>query len=277
MTGSISLGDPSANGAPGRSPSGAYFYERVTEVRHWTNRLFSFKTTRNPAFRFTSGQFTMIGLEVDGRPLVRAYSMTSASYDDWLEFYSIKVPDGPLTSRLQHIKEGDTVLIGRKPTGTLVFESLLPGKRVYLLSTGTGLAPFASIVRDPEVYERFETVVLVHGCRETAELEYGRHLVEDLRKSEFLGEMATKQLLYYPTATREAHVHTGRITNLIESGKLFSDLNLPPLEHENDRVMLCGSPEMLKDLRDAMIARNFAEGSGGAPGEYVIEKAFVER
>lgn len=277
MTGSTSLGDPTATSPAQRSSSGAFFHETVTEVRHWTNRLFSFKTTRNPAFRFTSGQFAMIGLEVDGRPLVRAYSMTSASYDEWLEFYSIKVPDGPLTSRLQHIKVGDIVLIGRKPTGTLVFDSLLPGKRVYLLATGTGIAPFASIVRDPEVYERFETVVLVHGCRDVAELEYGRQLVDDLKKSEFLGEMATKQLIYYPTATREEHIHTGRITSLIENGKLFEDMNLPQLDRENDRVMLCGSPEMLRDLRQAMEDRNFAEGSGGAPGEYVIEKAFVER
>lgn len=277
MTGSTSLDDTSAKKAVTRSFSSAYFYETVTEVRHWTNRLFSFKTTRDPGFRFTSGQFTMIGLEVDGRPLVRAYSMTSASYDEWLEFYSIKVADGPLTSRLQHIKEGDTVLIGRKPTGTLIFDSLLPGKRVYLLCTGTGLAPFASIVRDPEVYERFETVVLVHGCRQVAELEYGRQLVDELKKHEFLGEIATKQLLHYPTATREPFMHNGRITDLMDSGKLFADLGVPPLDRENDRVMLCGSPEMLKSLRDAMVARNFREGSGGDPGEYVIEKAFVER
>ncbi len=276
MTDSITLDNPAAIGVAERSSRGAFNQERVLEVRHWTDKLFSFKTTRAPAFRFQSGQFTMIGLDVDGRPLLRAYSMTSASYDDFLEFYSIKVPDGPLTSRLQHIKEGDIVLVGRKPTGTLQFDSLVPGKRLYLLATGTGLAPFASIVRDPDVYDRFATIVLVHGCRQVAELEFGAQMVTALRQSEFLGESVSKQLLYYPAVTREPHSHHGRITGLIENGRLFDDLQLPPLDRENDRAMLCGNPGMLKDLREMLVARGFAEGSGGIPGEYVIEKAFVE-
>ena len=277
MTGSIPLGSPAVIGVAERSSLSAFYQERVLDVRHYTDKLFSFQTTRNSAFRFESGQFTMIGLEVDGRPLLRAYSMTSASYDDFLEFYSIKVPDGPLTSRLQHIGEGDIVLVGRKPTGTLQFPSLRPGKRLYLLATGTGLAPFASIIKDPEAYERFPTIVLVHGCRQVAELEFGRQTAAALRQSEFLGEAASKQLLYYPAVTREFHDHQGRITDLIENGRLFGDLGLPVLDPETDRVMLCGNPEMLKDLRQMLVARGFVEGSGGTPGDYVIEKAFVER
>ena len=251
--------------------------ERVLSVRHWTDNLFSFTATRDPGFRFVSGQFTMIGLEVEGRPLLRAYSMASATYDETLEFFSIKAPDGPLTSRLQDIAEGDTILVSRKATGTLVHHNLLPGETLYLLSTGTGLAPFASIIKDPETYERFRKVVLVHGFRQVAELAYGEAVVEDLVQNEYIGDMARAQLVYYPTVTREPFVNRGRLTDLITGGKLFDDLGLAPLDLACDRLMLCGSPAMLADLRALLDMRGFAEGSHSAPGHYVIEKAFVER
>jgi ferredoxin--NADP+ reductase len=251
--------------------------ERVLSVRHWTDTLFSFTTTRDPGFRFQNGQFTMLGLEVEGRPLLRAYSMASANHEDVLEFFSIKVPDGPLTSRLQRVKQGDIVLVGRKPTGTLITDNLLPGKRLLLLSTGTGLAPFASLIKDPDVYEKFEKVVLVHGCRHVADLSYGEQLVAKLREDEIFGEMLDGKLDYYPTVTREPFRNHGRITDLITSHKLFDDLGQPPLDIETDRIMLCGSPGMLADLKDMFEARGFVEGSGNAPGHFVIEKAFVER
>jgi ferredoxin--NADP+ reductase len=251
--------------------------ERVLSVRHWTDTLFSFTATRDPGFRFASGQFTMIGLEVEGRPLLRAYSMASAPHDESLEFFSIKVADGPLTSRLQTIAEGDSILVGRKATGTLVHHNLLPGTTLYLLSTGTGLAPFASIIKDPETYERFETIVLVHGCRQVAELAYGEGVVHDLLEHEYLGEFAREKLVYYPTVTREPFVNRGRLTDLITSGKLFDDLGRPPLDLAADRLMLCGSPAMLADLRAILRERGFAEGSHSEAGHFVIEKAFVER
>ena len=251
--------------------------ERVLSVRHWTDSLFSFTATRDPGFRFTSGQFTMIGLEVEGRPLLRAYSMASATYDETLEFFSIKAPDGPLTSRLQGIAEGDTILVGRKATGTLVHQNLLPGETLYLLATGTGLAPFASIIKDPETYERFRKIVLVHGCRQVAELAYGEAVVEDLAQNEYIGDAVRGQLVYYPTVTREPFVNRGRLTDLIAGGKLFDDLGLAPLDVASDRLMLCGSPAMLADLRTLLDGRGFAEGSHSTPGHYVIEKAFVER
>jgi ferredoxin--NADP+ reductase len=251
--------------------------ETVLSVRHWTDNLFSFTATRNPSFRFISGQFAMIGLEVDGRPLLRAYSMASAHHEDNLEFFSIKVPNGPLTSKLQHLKEGDTILVGRKPTGTLVQDNLLPGRRLYLLSTGTGLAPFVSIIKDPDTYGRFEQIVLVHGCRQIAELAYGETVVADLSKHEFFSDFVREQLIYYPTVTREPFRNRGRITHLIDSGKLFTDIGLPPLDLAEDRVMLCGSPAMLADLRPLLERRGFTEGSHGEPGHFVIEKAFVER
>lgn len=257
--------------------SAAFNYETVLEVQHYTDSLFRFVTTRDPAFRFENGQFAMIGLEVNGKPLLRAYSMASANYDETLTFFSIKVQDGPLTSRLQHIKVGDTVLIGRKPTGTLIQSSLLPGKRLYLLSTGTGIAPFAAVIRDPEVYDRYDTVVLAHGCRTVAELTFGFEIVKDVKEHEFLGEVAAPKLLHYPTVTREAFHHQGRVTDLIDSGKLPTDLGLPPIDPEHDRVMICGNPQMLADLRTMLPARGFVEGSGGSPGSFVIEKAFVER
>nr|WP_297351389.1 ferredoxin--NADP reductase [uncultured Caldimonas sp.] len=255
----------------------AFNEERVLSVRHWTDRLFSFTTTRDQAFRFQNGHFTMIGLKVDGKPLLRAYSVASPNYEEHLEFFSIKVPDGPLTSRLQHLKEGDTILVGRKPTGTLLLDYLLPGKRLYLLSTGTGLAPFLSIIRDPETYERYEKVVLVHGTREVAELAYQDLITKDLPEHEFLGELAAGKLMYYPTVTREPYVNRGRITTLIESGKLCNDLHLPQLDREHDRVMICGSPQMLKDLKHMLDERGFHEGNTSKPGDYVIERAFAEQ
>jgi len=251
--------------------------ESVLSVRYWTDNLFSFTATRNPSFRFANGQFTMMGLQVDGKPLLRAYSMVSTNYDDELEFFSIKVPYGPLTSRLQHIKEGDRILVGKKPTGTLVLDNLLPGRNLYLLATGTGLAPFMSIIRDPETYEKNERVVLVHCCRQVAELAYGERITEVLPKHEFFGELIREKLTYYPTVTREPFRHRGRVTDLITSGKLFNDIGLPDLEPDQDRAMLCGGPDMLADMRAILEERSFVEGSSGQPGSYVIEKAFVEK
>ncbi|MFG1204874.1 ferredoxin--NADP reductase [Xanthobacter aminoxidans] len=251
--------------------------ETVTSVHHWTDNLFSFTCTRDPGLRFLNGQFTMIGLRVDGKPLLRAYSMASANYEEELQFFSIKVQNGPLTSRLQHLKVGDKILVGRKPTGTLVQDSLLPGKRLYLLSTGTGLAPFLSVVKDPEAYDRFETVILIHGTRTVAELAYDEYLTKTLPNDEILGEEVQAKLRYYPTVTREPFRNQGRITDLITSGKLFTDLGMPVMSPEEDRLMLCGSPAMLKDVVELLESRGFTEGSQSAPGHYVIEKAFVER
>jgi ferredoxin--NADP+ reductase len=255
----------------------AFNEERVLSVHHWTDTLFSFTTTRDASLRFSNGHFTMIGLRVDGKPLLRAYSIVSANYEEHLEFLSIKVPDGPLTSRLQHIQTGDTIIVGRKPTGTLLIDYLLPGKRLYLLGTGTGLAPFMSIVRDPETYEKFSEVVLVHGVRQVAELAYRDFLVDELPRHEFLGDMVSAQLRYYPTVTRESYAHSGRITDLIESGRLFADLDVPALDPAHDRVMICGSPAMLRDLRQMLTERAFREGNTTTPGDFVIERAFVEQ
>jgi ferredoxin--NADP+ reductase len=255
----------------------AFHREKVLSVRHWTDTLFSFRATRNSGFRFQNGQFAMIGLEVDGRPLLRAYSMASANHEDELEFFSIKVADGPLTSRLQKIKEGDTILVGRKATGTLVADNLILGKRLLLLSTGTGLAPFASLIKDPEVYERFETIVLVHGCRQVSELAYGEELVARLRDDELFGSLLSEKLVYYPTVTREPFRNRGRITDLITSKQLFNDIGQGPLDIATDRIMMCGSPSMLDELRAMFDARGFAEGNHSEPGHFVIEKAFVER
>ena len=251
--------------------------EEVTAVRHWTDTLFSFKTTRDPGFRFVSGQFAMIGLEVGGRPLLRAYSMASANHEDHLEFFSIKVPDGPLTSRLQHLDVGRSILINRKPTGTLVLDNLMPGRNLYLMSTGTGLAPFLSIIKDPETYERYDKVVLVHGCRQVAELAYDKLLTQALPNHELLGEMVREKLIYYPTVTREPFRNRGRLTDLITSGQLFGDIGVEPLAPAHDRVMMCGSPTMLKDLLGIVRAMGFAEGNQSEPAQYVIEKAFVEK
>lgn len=251
--------------------------ERVLSVHHWTDRLFSFTTTRDPALRFSNGHFTMIGIEVEGKPLLRAYSIVSANYEEHLEFLSIKVPDGPLTSRLQHIQVGDTLIVGKKPTGTLLIDYLLPAKRLYLISTGTGLAPFLSVIRDPDTYEKFQEVILIHGVRQVNELAYHDYLTQELPQHEFLGELVSKQLKYYPTVTREPFKNQGRINDLIESGKLFTDLGVPPLNPLEDRVMLCGSPEMLASLKEILEKRDFEEGNTTTPGDFVIERAFVEK
>jgi ferredoxin/flavodoxin---NADP+ reductase len=255
----------------------AFNEEKVLSVHHWTDRLFTFTTTRDQSLRFLNGHFTMIGLKVNNKPLLRAYSIVSANYEEHLEFLSIKVPDGPLTSRLQHIQVGDTIIVGRKPTGTLVIDYLVPGKRLYLMSTGTGLAPFMSIIRDPATYEKFEQVILVHGVRQVDELAYHDQLVEHLPNHEFLGEMVTSQLRYYPTVTRETYKNMGRVTELIESGKLTSDLGMPALNAAEDRVMICGSPGMLRDLKHLLEGRGFKEGNTSTPGDFVIERAFAEQ
>ena len=251
--------------------------EVVTDVHHWTDDLFSFKTTRNAGFRFRSGQFAMIGLEVAGRPLLRAYSMASANHEEHLEFFSIKVPDGPLTSRLRHLRVGDSILVNGKPTGTLVLDNLLPGRNLYLMATGTGLAPFLSIIKDPDTYDRFEKIVLVHGCRQVAELAYEKLITQELPRHEFLGEMVSKQLIYYPTVTREPFRNRGRLTDLITSNKLFEEIGLQSFSADSDRVMMCGSPSMLSDLVAIVRQRGFEEGSHNRHGSYVIEKAFVEK
>jgi ferredoxin--NADP+ reductase len=260
-----------------RKPMSAFYREKVLSVRHWTDTLFSFRATRDSGFRFQNGQFAMIGLEVEGRPLLRAYSMASANHEEELEFFSIKVADGPLTSKLQKIREGDEILVGRKATGTLITDNLIPGKRLLLLSTGTGLAPFASLIKDPDVYDRFETIVLVHGCRQVSELAYGEELVAKLRDDELFGPLLSEKLLYYPTVTREPFRNRGRITDLISSEQLFNDIHQAPLNIETDRIMMCGSPGMLDELKQMFESGGFLEGSHNTPGHFVIEKAFVER
>lgn len=255
----------------------AFHEETVLSVHHWTDRLFSFTTTRDASLRFLNGHFTMIGLRVNGKPLVRAYSIASANYEEHLEFLSIKVEDGPLTSRLQHIQVGDPILVGRKPTGTLVVDYLRPGRRLYLLGTGTGLAPFLSIVRDPELYERFEHIVLVHGVRQREELAYHDMLTEHLPTHEYLGEMVSAKLRYVPTVTREEFHTMGRIPDLIRGGQLAQQTALPELHPDEDRVMICGSPAMLRELKGLLEQRGFEEGSTTRPGDFVIERAFAEQ
>jgi ferredoxin/flavodoxin---NADP+ reductase len=255
---------------------GAFYTERVTWLRHWTDSLFSLTTTRDPGLRFASGQFVMLGLEVAGKPLLRAYSIVSATWADDLEFYSIKVADGPLTSRLRDIAVGDEILIGKKPTGTLVLDGLRPGRNLYLLGTGTGLAPFLSLVRDPDTYERFDKVIVTHTVRQVADLNYHQLLSHDLPHHPDLGDLAGPKLIYYPTVTREPFVTQGRITDLIASGRLFSDIGLPPLDPARDRLMLCGGPSVLADLKALRLARGYEEGSVASPGDFVLERAFVE-
>jgi len=252
--------------------------EHVLDVHHWTPTLFSFRTTRDPSFRFDSGHFVMVGLEVDGRPLLRAYSIASANYEEHLEFFSIKVPDGPLTSRLQHVQPGDAVIVSRKPTGTLVLSDLKPGRHLYLFGTGTGLAPFLSIVRDPLTYERFDKVVLAHGVRTTGDLAYADYLEHELPQHEYLGPLLRDKLIYYPTVTREAFKHRGRITDAIVNGTLAAATGLPQLNPDTDRVMLCGSPGMLADLGTLLDGRGFhISPRTREPGDYVVERAFVEQ
>ena len=250
--------------------------QTVTSVRHWTDRLFSFRVTRPASLRFRSGEFVMIGLlGENGKPLLRAYSIASPSWDEELEFYSIKVPDGPLTSKLQHIKVGDEIILRPKPVGTLVHDALLPGSRIWFLATGTGIAPFASLMRDPETYEKYDQVIMMHTCREVAELEYGRQLVESLKDDPLIGEMVAGKLLYYPTTTREAAARMGRITDNLTSGRVFADLGLAPMDPEEDRAMVCGSLAFNHDVKAVLEKFGLREGANSEPLEYVVEKAFV--
>lgn len=253
------------------------FQETVLSATHYTDSLFSFKITRPDSFRFRSGEFVMIGLEGDnGKPLLRAYSIASPSWDSELEFFSIKVPDGPLTSKLQHIKPGDKIILGKKPTGTLVTDALLPGKRLYLLSTGTGVAPFASLIRDPEVYEKYDKIIVTHTCRTSKELHYSRQLIDEIKADEMLSEIVGDKLVYFSSVTREEHAHTGRITTLIENGSFFDAIGEQgPFNKDEDRVMICGSMEMLNDLKAICEKNGLEEGANSQPGHFVIEKAFA--
>jgi ferredoxin--NADP+ reductase len=254
-----------------------YTTERVIAVQHWSDKLFSFATTRNTGLRFENGQFIMLGLEVGGKKIVRAYSIASANHEEHLEFYSIKVPDGPLTSRLQHIEPGTALLVSSKPTGTLVLRDVRPGKRLFLLATGTGVAPFIGLAKDPELYAQFEQIVLVRGARHLADLAYGDAALAQLRVDPYLGEFARAQLLDYPTVTREAFRHHGRVTNLVESGRVFEDLGIAPLDPAQDRFMICGNMRMLADSVRLLDARGLeASPHIGVPGDYVFERAFVE-
>ena len=256
----------------------AFDTETVLSVHHWNASLFTFTTTRATSLRFESGHFVMVGLMVNGKPLMRAYSIASAHYEEHLEFFSIKVPHGPLTSRLQHVKPGDPVLVGHKATGTLVLTDLLPGRHLYLFATGTGLAPFMSIIRDPDTYDRFDKIVLVHGVRKVDELAYAELIAQDLPQSEYLGEQVREKLIYYPTVTREPFRNQGRLPDLIGNGKLCADVGLPQIDPAHDRAMICGGPAMLKDMRAVLDARSFVISDGiGQAGHYVIERAFVEK
>ncbi|WP_244508603.1 ferredoxin--NADP reductase [Litoreibacter albidus] len=260
--------------------------QTVTEVKHWTDRLFSFRVTRPASLRFRSGEFVMIGLMGDPhpetgkqKPLLRAYSIASPSWDEELEFYSIKVQDGPLTSKLQHIKVGDEIILRPKPVGTLVHDALLPGKRLWFFATGTGFAPFASLLRDPQTYEDYDEVIITHTCREVAELEYGRQLIEEIRTDELLGELIgeenLKKLVYYPTTTREESPKMGRVTDKLRSGEIFTDLGVPPMTAETDRAMVCGSMGLNTDLKEIFEGFGLEEGANSDPKHYVVEKAFV--
>lgn len=257
-------------------PAGVHA-ERVVSVKHYTDRLFSFRITRPQSFRFRSGEFVMIGLppEAKEKPVFRAYSLASPAWDEELEFFSIKVPEGPLTARLQKIVPGDVVFLRQKSTGTLVLDALLPGKRLFLFATGTGMAPFAAVIRDPETFEKFEQVILTNTCRTNAELAYGDELATQAKDDPLIGELTDGRLTYYRTTTREPSAHTGRITTLIESGKLFADLAIEPFDPANDRAMICGSMHMLKDVKSLLEAAGFSEGSNAHPAEFVVERAFV--
>ncbi len=266
---------PTAAAAVTALPAGVYA-ECVTEVQHYTDRLFRFRLTRPAAFRFRSGEFVMIGLPGAPAPVFRAYSIASPSWDDGIEFYSIKVPGGPLTEHLQRIRPGDTVLMRKKATGTLVNDALLPGRRVWMFSTGTGIAPFAALIRDPDTYAKFDEVILTHTCREVAELAYGSALVAQVMDDPLVGDLARGKLRHYPTVTRESYPVSGRITDLMASGRVFADLGVPPISPAEDRGMICGSMAMLRDTRKALEGFGLVEGSNAQPGSFVVERAFVD-
>nr|WP_223788453.1 ferredoxin--NADP reductase [Marinicella sp. NBU2979] len=252
------------------------YLETVTEVHHWNDKLFSFKTTRNDGLRFENGQFVMVGLVIDGKPVMRAYSIASPNYAEHLEFFSIKLDDGKLTQHLQKLQPGDGVWISKKPTGTLLLHDVTASDNLYLLATGTGLAPFMSLIQDPEVYEKFKRVILIHGVRQNSDLAYKHFIEKELPQHEYLGEMVQQQLHFYPTVTREPSIHSGRIPDIIRSGQLAQDLGLPPLNPHTDRAMLCGSPAMLKDCSELLDELRFNISPRiGYPGDYVIERAFV--
>ena len=254
-----------------------FTHEKVLSVKHWNDTLFSFTCTRNPALRFMNGQFVMVGLEVNGKPLVRAYSIASANYEEHLEFFSIKVQNGPLTSKLQHVKVGDEILISAKPTGTLILNDLNHGNNLYYLSTGTGLAPFLSLLKDPEAYDRFEKVVMIHGVRNVNDLAY-HEWISNLHQDENLGELVRDKLIYYPTVTREPFVNQGRLTTLLDTGELCDRIGLPHLDPKVDRVMICGSQVMLDDCKELLNKRGFTVSPGiGELGDYVYERAFVSK
>ena len=250
--------------------------ERVTHVHHWNDNLFSFRTTRDPGYRFKNGHFTMIGLPSEERPLMRAYSFASANYEHELEFFSIKVPDGALTSKLQNLNIGDEVLVGKRPTGTLVTDNMVPGRYLYLLSTGTGIAPFMSIIKDPEIYDQFDRVILTHGVRYISELAYADYIENVLPNDEYIGDIVNEKLVYYPTVTREPYKNNGRITELMSCGKLFLDIKQPHPNLNDDRFMICGSPSMIKELVTLLKSKDFTEARNIKPGHFVIERAFVE-
>lgn len=252
-------------------------FETVTKITHWTEKLFSFNVTRPLNLRFRSGEFIMIGLLNENRePILRAYSIASGTWEDELEFYSIKVPNGPLTSRLQHIKIGDQIILSSKPVGTLVHDALSPGKNLWFFSTGTGIAPFASLVKEPQTYEDYEKVILTHTCRNTADLEYGKTIVESLRTNPILTDIIGAKLIYYPTTTRENSKITGRITDLIRTGKIFNDLKIEKLTKTADRVMVCGSIALNKELKEILEGFGLRQGANSDPAEFVVEKAFVD-
>ncbi|MBS0366668.1 MAG: ferredoxin--NADP reductase [Proteobacteria bacterium] len=252
--------------------------ERILSIRHWTDSQFTFITTRDRGLRFENGQFVMLGVTRSGKPLLRAYSIASANHEEHLQFLSIKVPDGPLTSRLRHMREGDEILVSRKPTGTLLLSDLKPGRRLYLLSTGTGAAPFLGLIRDPDLYERFPEVIFVHGVRWARESEVVRHHIAQLHNHDFLGEAARRQLRYYPAVSREPHANHGRLTRLLASGRLARDLGVGPLDPAMDRAMVCGSPAMLADTCALLDGAGLVPSAHiGSPGDYVIERAFVSK
>jgi ferredoxin--NADP+ reductase len=260
----------------GETTMAGFMTETVTSVKHWNDTLFSFKTSRDPSFRFKNGHFIMLGLQHEGKPLMRAYSIASANYEEELEFFSIKVADGPLTSKLQKIQVGDEILLSKKPTGTLILDNLLSGRNLYLISTGTGLAPFMSIIKDPETYAAFDKVILTHGTRFKSELAYQEEIEQELPDNEYFGEYVKDQLIYYPTVTRDEFETKGRITDAMRSGKLTQDIGLSDLSVEHDRFMICGSPSMLKETCEILDGMGFSEAKQGNLGHYVIERAFVE-
>ncbi len=252
--------------------------ERVLSVHHWTDDYFSFRTTRDPGLRFENGQFLMVGLEIDGKLVRRAYSVASANWEEELELFSIKVAGGALTSRLQHVRPGDRVHIGRKPVGTLLLDDVRPGRTLWMLATGTGLAPFLALIKDPECYARFERVVLVHGVRRVADLAYRDYIERELPAHEYLGDSVRDGLTYAPVVSREPFERRGRITALLESGELERSVGSSRIDPAHDRFMICGGTAMLGEVRALLDARGFtASPSIGEPGDYVYERAFVTK